>query len=137
MSSRERIARLEQELGEARTAGRRRGSADPVAPLAAVEPDRAAAVPPPVEPVRGMPPLPLPGPEGEPDDLKLISGIGPGIEKTLHELGIYHFRQIAEFTPGQRRLDRPAPALQRAASSARTGSARRSELAAGEPVDQA
>ncbi|MGH6918742.1 MAG: NADH-quinone oxidoreductase subunit E, partial [Geminicoccaceae bacterium] len=36
---------------------------------------------------------------GEPDDLKTISGIGPAIEKILHELGIYHFRQIADFTP--------------------------------------
>ena len=49
--------------------------------------------------VRGTPPPALPSPEGEPDDLKRISGIGPGIEKTLHELGIYHFRQIAQFTP--------------------------------------
>jgi NADH-quinone oxidoreductase subunit E len=40
----------------------------------------------------------LSAPEGEPDDLKKISGIGPGIEKTLHGLGIYHFRQIAGFT---------------------------------------
>ena len=31
------------------------------------------------------------------DDLKKISGVGPVIEKTLHELGIYHFQQIADF----------------------------------------
>jgi predicted flap endonuclease-1-like 5' DNA nuclease len=47
----------------------------------------------------GAAPPALPGPEGAPDDLQRISGIGPGIEKTLHELGIYHFRQIAGFTP--------------------------------------
>jgi NADH-quinone oxidoreductase subunit E len=47
----------------------------------------------------GAPPESLPGPEGAPDDLKRISGIGPGIEKTLHELGVFHFRQIAAFTP--------------------------------------
>jgi predicted flap endonuclease-1-like 5' DNA nuclease len=107
-SSRERIARLEQELREARAAGRSQGSALPIAaaPAAqadlaapAAEPDLVAAVPPPAEPVRGTPPSPLPAAEGEPDDLKLISGIGPGIEKTLHGLGIYHFRQIAELTP--------------------------------------
>jgi predicted flap endonuclease-1-like 5' DNA nuclease len=45
------------------------------------------------------PPEGLPAPDGEPDDLKRISGIGPGIEKTLHELGVFHFRQIAAFTP--------------------------------------
>ncbi|RME98949.1 MAG: NADH dehydrogenase subunit E, partial [Alphaproteobacteria bacterium] len=33
-----------------------------------------------------------------PDDLKLISGIGPKIEKLLHELGIFHFDQIAGWT---------------------------------------
>lgn len=32
------------------------------------------------------------------DDLKRISGVGPVLEKTLNELGIYQFRQIAIFT---------------------------------------
>ena len=45
------------------------------------------------------PPLALPGAQGQADDLKRISGIGPGIERTLHELGVYHFHQIAAFTP--------------------------------------
>ena len=40
----------------------------------------------------------LDGPDGEADDLKRISGIGPVIQKTLNGLGIYHFRQIASFT---------------------------------------
>ncbi len=34
-------------------------------------------------------------PEGEPDDLKLISGIGPVLEKKLNKLGIIKFSQIA------------------------------------------
>jgi predicted flap endonuclease-1-like 5' DNA nuclease len=33
------------------------------------------------------------------DDLTLISGIGPGIQKKLNEIGVYTFQQIAEFTP--------------------------------------
>jgi predicted flap endonuclease-1-like 5' DNA nuclease len=33
------------------------------------------------------------------DDLKLIAGVGPAIEKKLNGLGIYSFRQISEFTP--------------------------------------
>ncbi|RUM66449.1 MAG: hypothetical protein DSZ05_04295 [Sulfurospirillum sp.] len=33
------------------------------------------------------------------DDLKEISGIGLKIEEALNELGIYHFSQIAEWTP--------------------------------------
>ena len=32
------------------------------------------------------------------DDLKLVSGIGPKIESTLNELGIFHFSQIAAWT---------------------------------------
>ena len=39
----------------------------------------------------------LDGPEGEPDDLKLISGVGPVLEEKLNELGIYHFWQVAKF----------------------------------------
>jgi len=34
----------------------------------------------------------------EKDDLKVINGIGPGIEKKLNTLGIYSFRQISELT---------------------------------------
>ncbi len=37
-------------------------------------------------------------PKGNPDDLKRISGIGPKLERTLNELGVYHFHQIAQFT---------------------------------------
>lgn len=33
------------------------------------------------------------------DDLKKISGVGPKLESTLNELGIFHFSQIAEFSP--------------------------------------
>lgn len=37
-------------------------------------------------------------PEGEPDDLKQISGVGPVLEKKLHGLGITKFAQVAAFT---------------------------------------
>ncbi len=37
--------------------------------------------------------------DGRADDLKRISGVGPKLEKTLNGLGIFHFSQIAEFTP--------------------------------------
>ncbi len=38
-------------------------------------------------------------PEGEPDDLKKISGVGPVLEGKLHQLGVTKFAQIASFTP--------------------------------------
>ena len=39
----------------------------------------------------------LDAPEGEKDNLKLISGVGPVLEDKLNELGIFHFWQIAKF----------------------------------------
>ena len=32
------------------------------------------------------------------DDLQAIKGVGPAIEKTLHELGIFRYSQIAEMS---------------------------------------
>ena len=36
--------------------------------------------------------------EGGADDLKKISGVGPKLEESLHDLGVYHFDQIASWT---------------------------------------
>lgn len=36
---------------------------------------------------------------GAPDDLRLIEGVSPRIESTLNSLGVYHFDQIATWTP--------------------------------------
>lgn len=47
------------------------------------------------------PPL-LDGP-GAPDDLKLIVGVGPVLERMLHQLGIATYRQIARW--GERDID--------------------------------
>ncbi|MCX7299762.1 MAG: NADH-quinone oxidoreductase subunit NuoE [Rhodobacterales bacterium] len=38
---------------------------------------------------------------GAGDDLKLIVGVGPKLEALLHELGFWHFVQIANWTPAQ------------------------------------
>ncbi len=43
----------------------------------------------------------LDAPDGEPDDLTEIVGIGKVFEATLHDLGVYHFRQIAAFGPAE------------------------------------
>jgi large subunit ribosomal protein L21 len=40
----------------------------------------------------------LSAPQGEPDDLKKLKGVGPVLEGKLHGLGIYHFHQVAAFT---------------------------------------
>ncbi len=37
-------------------------------------------------------------PKGEPDDLKLIAGVTPDIEKKLNKLGVIKFEQIANFS---------------------------------------
>ena len=36
------------------------------------------------------------------DDLKLISGVGPKIEATLHELGVFTFKQVASWKKAER-----------------------------------
>lgn len=43
----------------------------------------------------GVAPAVLDAPLGKADDLKRIAGIGPGVERTLNQLGIWHYRQIA------------------------------------------
>ena len=45
-----------------------------------------------------MKPLGMKRPTGELDDLQLINGVGPTLERKLHRLGIYHYEQIAHFT---------------------------------------
>ncbi|MHA1559091.1 MAG: hypothetical protein ACTSWI_00230 [Alphaproteobacteria bacterium] len=42
------------------------------------------------------------GSPDNPDNLKLIKGIGPAFEKKLNRLGIYFFRQISAWTPEER-----------------------------------
>lgn len=37
--------------------------------------------------------------EGAADDLKLISGVGPKLEQTLNEMGIWYFKQVAVWGP--------------------------------------
>lgn len=37
-------------------------------------------------------------PKGKPDDLKLISGVGPALEAKLHALGITKYAQVASFS---------------------------------------
>ena len=43
-------------------------------------------------------PPPILAGAGEPDDLKLIVGVGPVLERMLHSLGITTFRQIAHWS---------------------------------------
>ena len=40
-------------------------------------------------------------PDGAPDDLKRISGVGPKLEGLLNEMGVWHFRQIAAWTAAE------------------------------------
>lgn len=59
------------------------------------------------EPRQGLPamrPLTLPGPRnGVPDNLQRIRGIGQKNEELLNSLGVYHFGQIAAWTPAEAR----------------------------------
>lgn len=39
--------------------------------------------------------------DGGPDDLRQIKGVGPKLETMLHGMGVYHFDQIAAWTPAE------------------------------------
>ena len=39
--------------------------------------------------------------DGKADDLKLLKGVGPKLEGTLHELGFFHFDQVAAWTESE------------------------------------
>lgn len=58
----------------------------------------AEAKPAPAKAADGKPAGLLAEAPAKPDDLKLLKGIGPGLEKQLNGLGIYRFDQIAGFT---------------------------------------
>lgn len=78
-------------------------------------PTPAAVVAPaaPAEPVSADPVMaPAPGEAGKPvfltaaradgpDDLKLIKGVGPKLETMLHDMGVFHFDQIAAWGPAE------------------------------------
>jgi len=38
---------------------------------------------------------------GSPDDLELIDGVGPMLRSLLHEIGVFYFWQVAEWTPDE------------------------------------
>ncbi|MGV6840087.1 MAG: hypothetical protein ACWA40_07815 [Planktomarina sp.] len=47
----------------------------------------------------GVKPSTLEGPrDGKADDLKMIKGVGPALEKLCNKLGFYHFDQVAAWT---------------------------------------
>lgn len=77
---------------------------DPVPrPATAPEPTAAPAVSSASEPTgEEQRPATLQAPRGgSVDDLKKIKGIGPKLEEMLHGMGIYHFDQIAAWTPDE------------------------------------
>ncbi len=65
----------------------------------AAKPKAAAkkAAPKKATPAKAAGPERLKKPNGKADDLKLISGVGPKLERTLNGLGFWHFAQIAKW----------------------------------------
>lgn len=82
-----RLRHLEQRAAETRAA--------PEA-VASDEPEHAAS-PPPVRRVK--PPVLGAARNGAPDDLTLIDGVSPMRQSTLYALGVFHYDQIAAWTP--------------------------------------
>ena len=65
---------------------------------AAKKPEAKAEPAPATAPSDEDKPALLSAPEGKADDLKLIKGVGPKLEKELNNAGVYHFSQIAGWT---------------------------------------
>ncbi|WP_432255948.1 hypothetical protein [Limimaricola sp. AA108-03] len=64
---------------------------------AAAEPDMPDGV---AAGLREKPEL-LDAPQGQPDDLKQLRGVGPRLEEQLNRLGVWHLRQIASWGEGE------------------------------------
>jgi predicted flap endonuclease-1-like 5' DNA nuclease len=75
-------------------------STTPAAP-AVDAPELSYATGPGTEDVTGVSPALLDAPEGQPDNLLLIKGIGPKLNQLLNSLGIWHYRQIVSWTPAE------------------------------------
>jgi predicted flap endonuclease-1-like 5' DNA nuclease len=93
----------------------------PPPPEAPIERGPAAPLAEPATPVSPIPPAPQPpgplaaglaeppeergpylvAPIGEPDNLQQIKGIGPKLAARLAELGVFHYAQIAAWTPDE------------------------------------
>lgn len=81
--------RYDGDSGKASSAGGEGSGKGAPAKSAGAAPDTAA-------PSDGTRPTGLPAPRGgQADDLKQLKGVGPKLEAMLHDLGIYHFDQIA------------------------------------------
>lgn len=73
-------------------------------PVEQAAPVSAPEAAPEAAPVTDAPSPYLPAPEGEADDLGRIKGIGPKLSARLKELGVFHYGQIAGWTPEQMAL---------------------------------
>ncbi|MEC7764220.1 MAG: hypothetical protein VX874_20120 [Pseudomonadota bacterium] len=73
---------------------------EPAAKTGTAEVSKSETATPTAEPVAtGAGPELLDAPKGGvADDLKYIKGVGPGIEKKLHDAGVFHYDQIAQWT---------------------------------------
>lgn len=93
---RRRNARLDAERAA------KEGTAPAVPPAQPTAAPTAAAAPaaPPEPMAAALSPF-LAAPDGEADDLSRIKGIGPKLSARLTELGVFHYRQIADWTPEQ------------------------------------
>lgn len=74
------------------------GSGATAAPKAEKKPAATTPAAAATDTAAGEKPQFLSAPQGEPDDLKKINGVGPVLEGKLNDMGIYHFHQVAAFT---------------------------------------
>jgi predicted flap endonuclease-1-like 5' DNA nuclease len=95
---------------EERVNGKAPAAPTVAAPTVAAPPPATPAAAPPITERPPAEPAPLPAdlsspflaaPVGTADDLMRIKGIGPKLSARLAELGVFHYSQIADWTPAQ------------------------------------
>ncbi|WP_417693033.1 NADH-quinone oxidoreductase subunit NuoE [Roseibium sp.] len=91
------------EVEVARSGGEKTSSDDKTAPGTAAPAKAVATKTEPAEDAteEQKPELLLAPADGKADDLKQLKGVGPKLEATLNEMGIYHFSQIAAWGPAE------------------------------------
>lgn len=97
-----KTAKLEAQASAPRAAPAPVAAAAPVATAPAPKPAPAPVAATEADTRPAKKPEGLKGPRGgKADELQLIHGVGPKMERMLHDLGYYHFDQIANWTDAE------------------------------------
>lgn len=94
-ATRDQVKPLADEVDRLRGEGETRPRGGPVARATPVRRKEG-----PYDPGRKLPTF-MDAPDGPPDDLSLLKGVGPKMEAAFRDMGIYYYAQIADWSPDE------------------------------------